>query len=214
MPRNGYKRPGYRSCGKMVYGDAKKALIIARNVKSLLNVEVKNLDVQQSAVSLTNVPIVLPLSVIPQDDTTNGRNGSQVKAISIEFSAYFIWNASGASTTVRILIVCDKQTNQVLYLNSDLLNDVTSEDNIISPYNLDNRHRFQVLYDHTFQMHAAQTTYVIKRTIRMSKLLRYDGSTPSIADMTQNSLSIVQFASEATNRPTIHMFSRLRFVDN
>ena len=57
MPyRKTYKknsRPGYKACGRMVYSDAKKALSIARGVRRLINVEIKNFDVQQTSVALT-----------------------------------------------------------------------------------------------------------------------------------------------------------------
>lgn len=74
--RSSYKRPGYKSCGRMVYGDAKKALVLARGIKRLINVEVKNFDTQQNNVVITNVPVIVQLTNIPTGDTTNSRDGS------------------------------------------------------------------------------------------------------------------------------------------
>ncbi len=59
MPRNyrkKYSRPGYGACGKMVYGDAQKALAMAKSVKRLINVEIKNHDLQLTGTLLSDVP--------------------------------------------------------------------------------------------------------------------------------------------------------------
>ena len=71
-----YRRPGYRACGRMVYGDAKKALVIAKGVRRLLNVEIKNFDTQFTFVTL-GAPTITQLTNIPRGDTTNERDGAQ-----------------------------------------------------------------------------------------------------------------------------------------
>ncbi len=213
--RKKYTRPGYRSCSRMVIGDAKKALLIARGVKRLLNIEIKNFDVQQNAVSIPDTPIIIQLSNIPQGDTTSSRDGAQCKMVGIDMNYTVNMHASATITQVRILLVIDKQTNQAIYLNTDLLDDVSIRDNIVSPRNLDNLHRFTVLYDrvHIFQVGGTQSVHVHKY-FKKDLLLRYDASTPSIADLTQSSVSFMQMGSEATNSPSIVSHHRLRFVDN
>ncbi len=105
-------RPSYYGCGKMVAKDAKRALNIASGIKRLINIEIKNHDVQQNAVLLTNVPAIIQLTNIALGDTTNTRDGSQCKMIGIEMNFVLAINASAAtSTTVRCLLVVDKQTN-------------------------------------------------------------------------------------------------------
>ncbi len=208
-------RSTYLSCGKMVYSDARKALAMAQGLKRLVNVEVKNFDVQQSIVALTLVPVIIQLSNIPQGDTTITRDGAQCKVLSLELNVLCTRHSSSVSTSIRLMLVCDKQTNQAIYVNSDLLADVTSTDAIVSPLNLDNKFRFNVLWDHVFPLGAGGNgAMIIRKVFRMNKILRFDGNTPSIADLTSNSLSLVQVASETTNTPNITMFSRLRFVDN
>ncbi len=208
-------RPGYVSCGKMVWGDAKKALVLAQGLKRLVNVEVKNFDVQQTNVLLTTVPVIVQLSNIPQGDTTITRDGAQCKILALELSLHIRRNTSAFATSCRIILVCDKQTNQAIYVNTDLLEDITSTDGMVSPYNLDNKFRFTVLFDHIFNVSEGSSGVKDwKRVFRMNKILRFDGNTPSIADLTSNSLSLIQYSMEATNTPSLTMFSRLRFVDN
>lgn len=211
-----YKRPGYKACGRMVYGDAKKALVIARGVKRLLNVEIKNHDVLQNGVTITSVPIIVQLSNLQIGDTTNTRDGSQVKMVGIDLNYLIQINLSGVLTNVRIMLVQDKQTNQAVYLNTDLLANVTAGVGIVTPRNLDNLHRFRVLYDRTHSLHDAQTTLVVRKYIKKDILLRYDAtSDPAvIANMTQNSISLVQFTNVGSNHPLITSFMRMRFIDN
>ncbi len=211
---NGYRRPGYKSCGKMVYSDARKALTIAKGVRRLLNVEIKNFDVQQTNVGLTLTPIITQLSNIVQGDTTNTRDGAQCKMLGIQFNYQIVVNATVPRTTCRIMLVLDKQTNQAIYLNSDLLEDVTGGDNIVTPINLDNKHRFTILYDRTHMLSLDNPTVVVKKYIKKDILFRYDASTAAIADLTQNSLSLVQFSNESSNTPSLTSFMRVRFVDN
>ncbi len=216
LPRKNYKRPGYRRCAKMVMGDARKALVLARKVKGMLNVEVKNFDTQQTAIALTNSMVITQLTNIGRGDTTNERDGSQCKMIGINLNYLLVVSANNPRTSVRILLVLDKQTNQAIYSIGDLIQDTSASDNIISPRNLDNKHRFSILYDRVHHMSTSLTTITVKKYIRRSILLRYDDSSdpPDITDLTQNSLSLVQVTNESTNVPTLTSFVRVRYVDN
>ncbi len=210
-----YKRPSYSGCGRMVYSDAAKALSLAKGLKRLVNVEIKNFDVQQTNIVVTEVPIIIQLTNVPQGDTTITRDGAQCKVLSLELSILLTRNTSAFNSTVRLMLVCDKQTNQAIYLNTDLLDDITLIDNLVSPYNLDNKYRFNIIWDRIFHVTAGSgSSKSFKKSFRMNKILRFDGNTPSIADLTSNSLSLVQVSNETANQPSITMFSRLRYVDN
>lgn len=212
---NKYKRPGYKACGRMVYGDAKKALVIAKGVRRLLNVEVKNFDTQATLAVINTTPIITQLTNIDRGDTTNSRDGSQCKMVGIEFHYSCLVNASAASRTqIRVMLVVDKQTNQAVYVINDLIADITASDNVISPRNLDNKHRFSILYDRTHVLSAASPSVIVRKYIKKDLLLRYDDTGNGIADLTQNSLSLVRMSNEATNTPAISHFMRVRFVDN
>ncbi len=209
------KRPGYKACGNMVYGDAKKALKIALATKRLLNVEIKNHDVQQSVANITTTPVIVQLTNIPQGDGTSERDGAQVKLTQLEFRMQVLLNGSATRSSYRILIICDKQTNQALYSAADVLEDVTSTDMIFSPINLDNKRRFQILDDWTVHVGTAEGRIKhFKKFYKMNKIIRWDASTSAIADLTQSSLSLLMVSSEATNGPQITSFSRVRYIDN
>lgn len=207
-------RPGYKRCGKMVLSDAAKALALARHIKKLVNVEIKNHDVQLASVAITDTPLITQLSNIAQGDTTNTRDGAQAKMLGVNVNYILTRSTNAEATAVRVMLVIDKQTNQAIYTAADLLEDVTSIDNVVSPRNLDNLHRFQILYDKVHVLTTNTTQIVVRKYFTKQLLLRYDGSTPSIADLTQNSLSILLVATQVTNDPSIAAFFRVRFVDN
>ncbi len=212
--RSTYKRPGYRAAARMVYGDAKKALVIARGVKRLLNVEIKNHDVQQTLVALGTNPIITQLTNIGQGDTTVLRDGAQVKMVGISFNYSILVNATVPRTQVRILLVVDNQTNNAIYLHSDLLDDISISDNITSPRNLNNMHRFTVLYDRTHQLSLSSPSVIVRKYIKKEVLLRYSAAAAAITSLTQKSVSLIQMTNEGTNVPSITSFMRIRFVDN
>lgn len=209
-------RPGYGRCAKMVYSDASKALTIAKGLHRLLNVEIKNFDVQQTGVSVSQTAVIIQLTNIPQGDTTVTRDGNQAKMLGVDLNYTITVNDTPTIPRhlIRIMLVVDKQTNQAIYAIGDLLEDSTGLDNLVSPRNLNNKHRFTILYDRLHNLSIAFSVAHVRKYIKKEVLLRYDASTPSIADLTQNSLSLVQISNGTVNLPTITSFNRVRYVDN
>ncbi len=213
--RNGKVRPTYKSCGKMVISDAKKALRLARHVKSMINVEFKFLDFNATAAGQPESVTLGQVSNIAQGDGGSARDGNQVKLTGIYLTYMWTISASATNTQVRVLLVLDKQTNGVIYAAGDLLHDTSINDNIVSPYNLDNKYRFRVLYDRVHHLSDNGNQSVsVKRYIKMNEKLRFDGTTADIANLTSSSITLVTMSSETTNVPLITRNVRLRYVDN
>ncbi len=211
-----YKRPGYRACGRMVASDASKALTIARGIKRILNVEVKNFDVKSTSLAITDTASIIQLSNIPQGDGTTERDGNQCKMVGLQLSYHLQQNASATIPTfVRVILIIDKQTNGAIFTSGTFLADVSTQDNIVSPRNLNTQKRFTVLQDLVHVLNTGGPDGVIRRKYFSKEvLLRYSASTPSIADLTQSSLALLVVASSVTNDPSFTLNSRLRFVDN
>ncbi len=208
-------RPGYVSCGKMVYSDAAKALAMAKYLKSVVNVEYKNFDTQTLASGINQTPAIVQLTNIAQGDTTITRDGASIKIVSIRFVYNITANASAPVTHIRVMVVCDKQTNQAIYTAGDLLQDATPNDALISPRNLNNSRRFNVLYDktHVFS-NSGRNGGHFEFHKKLQLKIRYDASTPSIADLTEVSLSLLLVSNQQTNFPSMDHSTRLRYVDN
>ncbi len=194
----------------------KKALQLSKYALSMLNVEYKFHDIAITAVNVSSSPIITQITNIPSGDTSESRDGAQIKLTSVNLRYFIEASAADPSTSVRLMLVHDKQTNGAIYSSGDLLKDATADDAIVSPLNLDNKFRFRVLYNkvHCFSNTGNQTQYG-EVHIPLNLRLRYDASAGDITDLTSSSLSFVQLStSTSTNFPAITFHSRVRFVDN
>lgn len=213
--RGGYRRPGYKACGKMVISDASKALALAKNVRRLINVEYKFIDTQNNATNITTTPLIVQLSNIIQGDTTITRDGSQLKCLSLQWSYFLSQDESSITSIIRCMLVKDKQTNQAIYAAGDVLSDVDAGDAIVSPYNRDNRKRFTIMYDRIHVLSDSGVKLVHNgQKFSQEQILRYDANAGTIADLTQASYSLLLISSEPVNGVDFTSFVRLNFVDN
>ncbi len=209
-------RPGYISCGKMVMSDAQKALAMARTVKSLLNVEYKFHTVTGQAVAISDTPASTQLTALSQGDTTTTRDGSQVKFTSFRFDYFLKAGSSSTKSLARIMIVHDKQTNQTQATATQVLQDSTIVDAIVSGYNIDNVSRFRILYDKVHSMSSTGDSAVIHRIIhkKLNLKVRYDANAGDVTDLTQDSIFLILVGDQTTNDPNITFQFRLRYLDN
>ncbi len=208
-------RPGYKRCGKMVWSDAAKALALAKHLKTIVNVEFKNHDVQATAAALSATPGVTQLTNIAQGDTTNSRDGSSLKIVSISFKYILRVNGAATNTQVRLILIHDKQTNQAIFAPADFLQDTSINDNLVSQRNLDNGHRFTVIMDRVFNLTATGKGSISGSFYKKLNLkLRYDNAAAAITSLTQSSLALMLITNEASNVPSITHSIRLRYVDN
>ncbi len=209
-------RPGYRACGSMVLSDAQRALYKVGKLKALLNVEYKHHNIQGISTTVTDAGVITNCSLLSQGDTSQTRDGGSVKFTSLRLAYNIKINASATNTTFRVMIVHDKQTNQAQFTLADLLFDATTVDNIVSPYNVNNASRFNVLYDRLHTLSSTGSTSNVSRIIhkKLNMKTRYDAAVGDITDLTQDSISLVFIADEVTNDPGITFNYRSRFIDN
>lgn len=212
--KRGYRKRVFRR-GRRSYGDARKALVIARGLKRIMNVEYKFFDNTVSQTAQATAPTIVQISLIDVGDTASSRDGDSIKVVGIYLNYMWSIDASATQTQVRIMLVQDKQTNGAVYVNSNLLLDVTAVDNIISPYNLDNKYRFRVLYDRVHHLAANGIESVsVKKYITLNQIMRFGGVAGTIADIRSNSFSVMVMSTEATNTPLVNIITRIRYVDN
>ncbi len=227
MPyRKKYKKKRGRnllgSYNKYVSAASKTALLAMQvyKLKSLINVEQKFFDISSSSTSIPDgIGIIVQLTNIPQGDTDVTRDGAQIKLMSWNFKAIVSVNTSVANTgsSVTIMLVEDKQTNQAIYTTASLMQSTGNVLGVVSSLNLDNKFRFKVHKRWILNLNNASGS---RRVLRFYKKfgnnmkLRFDASTSAIADLTSKSLSLLMISNEATNEPAITFFNRLRYVDN
>ncbi len=215
--KSGYYNKSGKKKGNIFYRRLRnKSYYMAKKALSMLNVEYKEHNLITTSVPIVDiVGTIYQLTNIPQGDTTQTRDGNQCKLTAINIKGIYNIHASATNSFVRIILVLDKQTNQAIYATSDLLLDTTAQDSINSPLQLNNRHRFVVLYDKVFLVSNSGTG---ARKINIYKKLqipiRFDNSAGAISSLTSNSLSVIFISNESTNRPNLSFISRIRYVDN
>jgi hypothetical protein len=181
-----------------------------------LNVEKKFLDSQQTATTITTTPLVVSLPVCAQGDTDITRDGNQIKLTNIQFNYTIAANGTATVNRSRIMIVLDKQANNLAATLPDVLKDTTANDAIVSAYNENERQRFVILYD---QVHcnavSSSKAHEYKSFNRKLDLhIRYDANNGDVTDLTSNNLLLMAVGNEATNGASLVSFIRLSFVDN
>ncbi len=213
-----YKHRGFRylKYGGKAIDLSVKALTTAMAVKRLLNVEFKNVDFIQTSQTVTTIPAIQSVSLIAQDDTTNTRDGAQVKATSLQIKYILSMDGDARVSTVRIMLIKDKQVNGAFHVAADVLDDVSTVDILVSPYELANKYRFTILYDKVHQMsitgnQQAQGSFYTK----LDQVLRYDGAAADISTVQSCGYTLMFFSNElAANAPLLTSRVRLRYVDN
>lgn len=195
---------------------ASKALSVAYGVKKLLNVEFKFHDVQLTNETIPIIPLITQISNIALGDTDVTRDGSQIKAVRLNIKWTVQVNATAATQNrMRIMVVQDKQTNGAIYTDTDLLQDVSAQDGIVSMNNLDNKFRFRVLFDRRIAVSSDGTaTKFVSFNKKLQMKIRFDADAAAITSLTSNSISVLMLSNHATLTPSVTMFSRLRYVDN
>ncbi len=169
--------------------------------------EYKFIDQQLQVTSGASLTIT-KLTNLAQGDTETTRTGSKIVITGILFKALL---TDTASSNTRLMIVLDKQTNQAIYTEGDLIHDVTANDIIVSPINHNNRHRFKLLLDRVYPIDINKDT-VIRRFYKVNIPILYDANVGSIADLTSNSLSFAQANDGGTGG--LVLFMRLYFTDS
>ncbi len=198
--------------GWNIYGKAGYQLFkdVSR-LKGLINTEFKKIDVTAAATVSTTASIILINPSVVGDDF-DSRDGRVIRLKSVQLT---LTAAIGVTTTfsfVRVMIVIDKQPNEILLVLTDLLDFA----NITSHRNLDGRKRFVILKDEILELsQVGKRTAIIKWYKDLDMKTIYDDSNAGdITDITSNALYLILSSDEATLVPFVTRTTRVRFIDN
>ncbi len=185
-----------------------------RDLKQMINVEYKQLYIKLTNSLTGTTPAFFSLVQTTQGDQDFERQGNQIKVTQLYWNALIKIHASATATTFRCIILLDKQANGGNPNGSDLLQDNTVDDNIVSPINVDNKFRFKILYNKVAKLSQEHPIQQFKFFKRLQIPIRYSGASNSVANIKTNNLILVLFSDEATNTPTITHSMKTNFVDN
>jgi len=194
-------------------GNAKLAQRVKRLESLTGKPEFKVIDsVGSTAVSTTGTLTLL--NGLAEGDSATTRDGRQVLFKSLQLYVRGTMNGSATNTTCRVIIFLDKQPNETAPTMAALLA-TTVAGGVDAFRNLDNRKRFVILHDSRMVLSTDFPERVHEHYKKMSLVSQYDsGNAGTIADITSNSLYMLQVSDEATNTPTQIFNVRLRFIDN
>lgn len=179
-----------------------------------LNVEYKRIYTQYSGNTIDQSLAIGNLNIIDIGTGASNRIGRFIKITRLNIKGFFKINSSATNTQIRCIILIDKQVNQSTFSSSDLLNDTSANDILVSSLNLDNNKRFKILYDRLFWMSQEKPVAKIRYNKNLNLKIAYDASTSSVADQTQKALYICFVSNEATNTPNAWLNCVTRYVDN
>lgn len=204
------KKPGRAANYKAGLGQLASDVM---QLKRLINVEIKNHDLNSS----TTVPTtgtVIGLSAVAQGDGSTTRDGDSIKLLKNSLKFALTSNASTAYTTlVRVIIFRGKQENAVGYSLTDILETA----DILSPKSYTDRFRTKVLSDRTYTVRENEASAVYTTQRQYNSNIKLYGHTQFVAGSTSienGGLYMLLLSNQPTNTPTFAYYNRLTFTDN
>lgn len=171
-----------------------------------------------SNITVTSAGVMQNINIIDQGLDITNRVGRQINITRITIRGHYeIANGLANSPQrqlARIILFRDKQANQAAPTGTDLLYDNTIDDAINSPYNLDNRHRFHVVFDKAFVFSSAFPIHNIFFNINANIAITFDASTSSVSDQTSNAYYLFFVSDNSVSGPTFNGYSVVRFTDS
>lgn len=188
-------------------------------LKGLINVEFKYHDVQFAQDAHTTGAIV-PLNLVPQDDTGVGRDGNQFRMKSVQIRG--LSKNKTASTTpifTKIDLILDTEPCAG---TTPLFTDIYDTTGAVPYYralrNLDNRHRFVFLKSWSF-VHdpTGQEAKIIDFYKKLDVKVLFANSTATLANLKKHHLFLAisgNNASGSGNEGVVECQTRIRYLDN
>lgn len=184
--------------------------------------EKKTVDVNATNINLVNTESVTLLNGIATGTDFTDRVGRKVilKSLFIRW-AVVPQDQTVTDNTCRMCIVYDSQTNGAAPTYSD----VFKEGNPLSQLNLNNRDRFQVLWDKCIQMSYLNNTATQalsgNKTVANGKKFKplkhemiFGGTAATVSSIQTGSIYLICLGSAVANAGHVFAFtSRIRFVD-
>lgn len=187
-----------------------------RSVKVRSINELKDITALQNAVIpvTTSGAQVTLINGVAQGVASNERIGRKITMKSLFVRGYAAMQGSTVGNSpVRVLIVYDKQTNA----SAPIVTDIVLQDTIMSPMNLANAQRFQVLYDAVFKLGTAgDQVFNFQKYIKLNHDVTYNlGATSAVGSIQTGSVYCLVWNNGgfATAAPAHNIWTRIRYVD-
>jgi len=215
-------RAGRRCCAAKSRTAMRSAHVAAARLDSLSLGELKSIDYNHlqacdrpSVVSLLNF-------CVAGDDITE-RTGREIRMKHFQISGQcYVTAGTGVDQIHRVLVVYDRQTNGTALTTADVLSRFFGNlaQDINLAYNLDNRRRFEILYDRKFSLNASGEAFS-SRDFKFSRRIDLPvvfnaGVAGTVADIATGSMYIITYGNVAAGATagSCQFSTRIRFEDS
>lgn len=183
---------------------------LAKRLATVLNVEKKYHDIDQSGLSIDWFGNLGTANQISQGDSDITRDGDSIKMMNLTVRGYFISGSFDCSC--RFMIILDKQNN--ISTVGDLVSDNGTNLATLSSKVYDKRFRSKVLYDKVVQLSADNPRKQFSVVIPILKHTQFNAGTTNIESGALKFLHISDQDPTAITLPVIRYKARLTYVDN
>jgi len=223
-----YRKKRYNRKKRYGGGMASKALGIARYVKSVMNVEYK--DILTSIYTAVQLDVLsssgfIPLTLLATGTTDQTRNGNSVllKNLSIKGQLQLTASTVPVASSTRIVVLIDKNPAGVTPALADVFSS-TSFDARYNPNNMGSR--FKILWDKKYNngfictttpLTAPPLTHQISYFKKLHMHAKYDDTSAVIASTTTGHIFAIAFNNIGPSSNVFvsaTMSSRVSFIDN
>lgn len=187
--------------------EARRALVLAKKVARMVNVEYKFYDYTTSQTPSSSGTIV-NLFDPAQGDSATQRDGDSVKLMRVSGRINLDMHGSATTTSVRLILFRGKQENAVSYGVTDILQSAS----FVAPKAHHERFRSKILYDKTYSLVVGHN-----RTLNLNWNFKLFGHVQFVVNNTtieNGGLYMLLISDEATNVPTVTPYLRTSFTDN
>ncbi len=179
-------------------------------VKYYVNTEKKFVDTNHVA-TISSTASIATLIGLSQGLTAITRIGDQVRFTSVQYRLLLSQHASAVETTVRLMVILDRQPNNAIATIANILESAT----VTGLREIGTGRRFHVLHDRLFAMSSAGTTRINDKWYRKINIkTEYNADNGTVADITTNNIFFFLLSDEGTNVPNADIRFRLRYIDN
>jgi len=219
-PRRRKGRPSDEEHVGKYFGDAwslaKRTATGLNQIRKLINVEEKVIEVDSTSATFTTTGTLVSLSTVAQGSDFNERVGNSIKLQEIEVNARIFMNTASGNSVYRFIIVRDLDGyGTAPAVSSILSNGVGTTTAPLAIKDFLNRKRFSFLFEEmgTLSPQGERGVYISVRIPHEGHIL-YLGSTATAASNGKGSLYLLVLSDETVNMPTIAFQSRVTFTDD
>lgn len=171
--------------------------------------------------AVSTTPVLLLMNGIQNGTAYYNRVGTVISIRSVELRINFISTAgTGVDQLQRYSLVLDRQPNGLAPLFTDIYGMIGGASGLSSMRNLQNRKRFKVLWDRTYNVNvntgSNYNKYLYLKFRRPIKTTYNAGNSGNVSDISSNALYFVSIGTQAAGATAgaVQGYTRIRFVDS